>query len=161
LEFHLPSTIFALISFGILFLLLKKYAFGPLFGVMEKRRQMILDQIQTAENNRRQTEELLKEQQEAIQNARKEAYDIIEQAKQVSTRQAEEIIAAAKAEANRIKEEALREIESEKAKAVSALRAQVSAMSVLIASKIIEKQLDEQSHKDLVEKYLSEVGSKG
>lgn len=160
MEFHLSSTIFALISFGILFLLLKKFAFGPLFGIMEKRRQLILNQIETAENNRKQAEELLKEQQEAIQNARKEAYDIIEQAKQVSSRQAEEIVAAARAEANRIKEEALREIESEKAKAVSALRSQVSAMSVLIASKIIEKQIDEQSHKDLVEKYLSEVGGK-
>jgi F-type H+-transporting ATPase subunit b len=160
LEFHLTSTIFALISFGILFLLLKKFAFGPLFGVMERRQQMIREQIETAENNRKQAEELLKQQQEAIQNARKEAYDIIEQAKQVSSRQAEEMIAAARAEASRIKEEALREIESEKAKAVSALRSQVSAMSVLIASKIIEKQLDEQSHKDLVEKYLSEVGGK-
>lgn len=57
-----------------------------------------------------------------------------------------------------MKEEAVRDIENEKNKAVAALRSQVSAMSVLIASKIIEKQIDEKSQEQLVEHYLKEVG---
>ncbi|NTX59019.1 ATP synthase F0 subunit B, partial [Myxococcus sp. CA039A] len=73
-------------------------------------------------------------------------------------KQAEDIIRQAKEEAARIKEEALRDIETEKNLAVAALRSQVSAMSVMIASKIIEKQIDEKSQEQLVEHYLKEVG---
>ena len=58
----------------------------------------------------------------------------------------------------RLKDEALKDIENEKNKAVAALRSQVGAMSVLIASKIIEKQIDEKSQEELVEHYLKEVG---
>jgi F-type H+-transporting ATPase subunit b len=153
------STFFIqIIAFLVLYLLLSKYAFGPLFGMMEKRRQMVKDQIQTAENSRKQSEQLLEEQKQALQQARKEAYDIIEQAKQTSTKQADEIILAARNETIRQKDEALQDIESEKNKAVAALRSQVSAMSVMIASKIIEKQIDEKSQEQLVEHYLKEVG---
>jgi F-type H+-transporting ATPase subunit b len=153
------STFFIqIVAFLILYFLLSKFAFGPLFGMMEKRRTMVKDQLQTADNNRKQAEQLLEEQKQALQQARKEAYEIIEQAKQTSSKQADEIVHAARTETNRLKDEALQDIESEKNKAVAALRSQVSAMSVLIASKIIEKQIDEKSQEQLVEHYLKEVG---
>lgn len=153
------STFFIqIVAFLILYALLQKFAFGPLFGMMEKRRQLVKDQIQTADNNRKQAELLLEEQKQALQQTRKEAYDIIEQAKQTGSKQADDIVHAAREEANRLKDEALKDIENEKNKAVAALRSQVSAMSVLIASKIIEKQIDEKSQEQLVEHYLKEVG---
>ncbi|CAG7655613.1 F0F1 ATP synthase subunit B [Paenibacillus allorhizosphaerae] len=153
------STFFIQIAaFLILYLLLQKYAFGPLFGIMEKRRQLVQEQIVTAENNRKQAEQLLEEQKQVLQESRKEAYDMIEQAKVTSSKQADEIIQQAKAEAGRLKEEAIRDIENEKNKALASLKSQVSAMSVLIASKIIEKQIDEKSQEQLVEHYLKEVG---
>ncbi|WP_282938752.1 F0F1 ATP synthase subunit B [Paenibacillus sp. RC67] len=157
---HIEWTTFfiQIVAFLILYLLLQKFAFGPLFGMMEKRRQLVKDQIQTAENSRKQAEQLLEEQKQALQQTRKEAHDIIEQAKQTSSKQADEIVIAARAEADRLKDEALKDIENEKNKAVAALRSQVSAMSVLIASKIIEKQIDEKSQSELVETYLKEVG---
>jgi F-type H+-transporting ATPase subunit b len=158
LHLYWESAVFAIIAFGILYYLLNRYAFGPLFGIMEKRSDHIQDQLQTAEKNRQESEQLIKEQRQAIQDARKEAYDIIEQSKQTSARQTEEMIKQANAEAARLKADALKEIESEKQKAVAALRSQVSAMSVLIASKIIEKQIDEKSQKQLIDKYLEEVG---
>ncbi len=158
MTFVWTTFVYAIIAFLILYFLLKKYAFGPLFGIMEKRRDLIQEQIRTAEQNRRQSEELLAEQKQALQKARQEAQEIIEQSRVTSVKQAEDIIEQAKAEAARIKEEALREIESEKTKAVAALRNQVTAMSVLIASKIIEKQIDEQSQKQVVDQYLKQVG---
>lgn len=148
------------IAFAILFFLLSRFAFKPLFGVMEKRRQMVLEQMESAQNNRDEANKYIEEQKQALQQARKEAYDIIEQAKSTGSKQADDILTAARSEANRLKEEALRDIEAEKNKAVAALKAQVSGLSVLIASKIIEKQIDEQSQQQLVEQYLQEVGNK-
>lgn len=160
MSFHWESTVFAIIAFLILYWLLNKYAFGPLFGMMEKRREMIQSQIQSADSNRQEAEKLIAEQRQAIQEARKEAHEIIEQARQMSVKQAEEIVQAARDESNRIKEEAIKDIANEKDKAVAALRSQVSAMAVMIASKIIEKQIDEKSQQQLIDQYLKEVGGK-
>lgn len=149
-----------LIAFGILYWLLKRYAFGPLFSIMEKRRELVKEQLDSAESSRKEAQRQVEEQKQALAQARKEAYDIIEQAKATSSKQAEEIVHAAKSEATRLKDEAVKDIESEKNKAIAALRSEVSGMSVKIASKIIEKQIDEKSQEQLVDQYLKEVGSK-
>jgi F-type H+-transporting ATPase subunit b len=149
-----------LVAFAILFLLLSRYAFKPLFGVMEKRRQTVLEQMESAQKNREEANQHIEQQRQALQQARKEAYDIIEQAKSTGSKQADDIIQSARNESNRLKDDAIRDIETEKNKAVAALRAEVSGLSVLIASKIIEKQVDEQTQQQLIEKYLQEVGNK-
>lgn len=156
--FHWESTVFAIVAFLILYWLLNKYAFGPLMGIMEARKRMLAEQIETTDKNRREAEQLLAEQKQAMQDVRKEAHEIIEQARKVSAKQGEEIVEQAKSEAARLKNEALQDIESEKNKAIAAVRSQVSALSVMIASKIIEKQVDEKSQEELVEHYLKEVG---
>jgi F-type H+-transporting ATPase subunit b len=149
-----------LIAFLILFLLLQRFAFKPLFGIMEQRRQMVKEQMDSAQKNRTEADEYIEEQKRALQQARKEAFEIVEQAKTMGSKQADEIIQAAYNESVRLKETAIRDIEAEKNNAIAALKAQVSGLSVLIASKIIEKQVDEQSQKQLVDQYLQEVGNK-
>ncbi|TJY41885.1 F0F1 ATP synthase subunit B [Cohnella pontilimi] len=157
---NLANFFIQLIAFAILFWLLQRYAFKPLFGVMEKRRQMVLEQMESAQKNRDEANQYIEEQRQALQQARKEAYDIIEQAKSTGSKQADDILKAARSETERLKEEAARDIENEKNKAVAALKAQVSGLSVLIASKIIEKQVDEQTQQQLIDQYLQEVGNK-
>lgn len=152
------SFVFAIIAFLILYWLLNRYAFGPLFGIMEKRREQVISNMKSAEESRKEAEQFLEEQKKALEEARKEAYSIIEQSRKVSTKQADDIIEKAKAEADKIKQDMLKEIENEKNKAVSALKSQVSAMSVMIASKIIEKQVDEKSQQELINNYLQKVG---
>lgn len=158
MSFVWTSTVITIIAFGLLYLLLNRYAFGPLFNIMEQRRKLIAEQIGTAEASRKMAEQQMEEQKQALQQARREAQEIIEQARVTSTRTADEIVQAAKSESNRLKEEAVRDIENEKNKAISALRTQVGSLSVQIASKIIEKQVDEKAQEQLVDQYLSQVG---
>lgn len=160
MDFYPSSTVFTILAFIALLLLLNKYAFGPLFAVMEKRRQLIQEQMNTAASTRQEAEASMAKQKAALEEARKEAYAIIEQAKTTSSMQADEIVQTAKNESARLKNDALKDIESEKNKAISALRAEVGGISVQIASKIIEKQVDEKSQEAIVDKYLKEVGHK-
>ncbi|WP_139996903.1 F0F1 ATP synthase subunit B [Paenibacillus paridis] len=160
MSWHWETTVIAMVAFGVLYWLLSKYAFGPLFEVMEKRRQLVLEQMNTAESSRKAAEQQMEEQKVALQQARKEAYEIIEQSRTTSSKQAEEIVQTAKSEASRLKDDALKDIESEKNKAIAALRTEVGGISVKIASKIIEKQVDEKSQEQLVGQYLKEVGNK-
>lgn len=158
ISFNWTSFVIQILAFGILYLLLSKYAFGPLFGIMEKRRQLVKEQIDTAERNRTESERFLEEQKQSLQQARKEAYDIIEQAKSTGSKQADDIIAAARGESSRLKEEAVRDIEAEKNKAIASLKSEVGGLSVQIASKILEKQVDAGAQGELVDQYLKDVG---
>lgn len=152
------NILISIIAFGVLYFLLQRYAFGPLFSIMEKRRELVASQLNDAANNKAQAEQLLAQQQEALEQARKEASEIIERARQSAAKQADDIVRAAKEESVRLKEEAVQSIENEKNKAIEAVRSQVGYISVLIASKILEKQIDEKSQSELIDQYLKEVG---
>ena len=126
------DILFQLVIFLILLALLRKFAFGPLMCIMKQR--------------------------ELIKESRVEAAQLIESAKKLGEDQKDEIIRLARTEAERMKESAKKEIQQEKEQAVTALREQVASLSVLIASKVIEKELSEQDQEKLINEYINEVG---
>lgn len=154
------TMVITVIAFGILYWLLHRYAFKPLFSVIDKRREMVLGELQQAEKDRQEAARLLEEQRKAIEQARNEAKEIVENSHKVSAKTAEEIIEAAKAEAARMKESALQEIEQQKNEAIAHLRGEVGELSVKIAKKIIEKEIDEASQSHLIDQYLKEVSGR-
>ncbi|MGJ9384726.1 F0F1 ATP synthase subunit B [Salipaludibacillus sp. CF4.18] len=157
-EFTWLDAIYQLAAFSVLLLVLKKFAFGPIMDMMAKREKHVADQISSAEKNREEAEKYLREQREAIQEARNEANVIVDNAKKMSNQQASEILDKARKESERLKETALVEINTEKERAVAALREQVATLSVLVASKVIEKELDDQEQERLIQETLREVG---
>lgn len=154
------DALYTLFTFIILLLLLRKFAWGPIMAMMKQREEHIANEIDTAERNRKEAEKYLEQQKAEVQKAREEAQAIIENAKKLSEKQGEEIVAKAKEEAERVKNTALAEIQREKEQAVTALREQVASLSVLIATKVIEKELDEKAQEKLIQDYLKEVGEK-
>lgn len=100
----------------------------------------------------------MKKRRVLLKEAKQESQSLIENAKKLGEKQKEDIIQVARAESERLKEAARTEIVKEKEQAVSALREQVASLSVLIASKVIEKELDEQAQEQLIQDYLKEVG---
>ncbi|KZM53294.1 ATP synthase F0 subcomplex B subunit [Aeribacillus composti] len=147
-----------LVVFLILLALLKKYAFGPLMGIMKQREEFIANEINAAEEKHAEAKKLAEEQRELLKQARIEAQELVENAKKLGEQQKEDIIQAARAEAERLKEAAKKEIEHEKEQAVAELRNQVASLSVLIASKVIEKELNEAEQEKLINDYIKEVG---
>ncbi|MDM5340788.1 F0F1 ATP synthase subunit B [Fictibacillus enclensis] len=152
------DILFQLLAFFILMLLLRKYAWGPLMGIMKERQNFITNEIEAAEASRKEAEEHLATQIEELKQAREEARAIIENAKKQGEAQGEAIIQASREEAERVKESALADIASEREKAVATLRKEVASLSVMIASKVIAKELDERSQEKLIQDYLQEAG---
>ncbi|MBP3039903.1 F0F1 ATP synthase subunit B [Bacillaceae bacterium Marseille-Q3522] len=157
-HFNSLDIVFQLIAFLILMLGLKKFAWGPLMGVMKKREEFVANEIDQAEKSRTEAAKLLEEQRSLLQEARKEASSLIEKARQQGDEQRQNIVEIANKEAERIKEAARADIELHKEKAVAAIREQVSSLSVLIASKVIEKELTISDQEKLIEQYLKEAG---
>jgi F-type H+-transporting ATPase subunit b len=129
-------------------------------GIMKQREEHVANEIETAEKSRAEASKLLDEQRELLKEARHEAQGLIENAKKQGDLQREEIINTARAEANRLKESAKIEIEQQKEQAVSALREQVASLSVLIASKVIEKEITVDDQEKLINDYIQEAGEK-
>lgn len=155
------NMLWTILSFGLLYWLLNKYAFGKLFDVMEKRRLLVLKQLEDAKQTREQATQYVEDQKVALEGARKEAYDIVERSKQTSSKQAEHILEEASNAVVRLKSEAIRDIESEKIKAVEALRSEIGTVSVKIASKLLDKEVKmDNTQEHLVDQYLKEVGGR-
>ncbi|PMC37422.1 ATP synthase F0 subunit B [Bacillus sp. UMB0899] len=152
------DIVFQLIMFLILLALLGKYAFGPVMNMMKQREDHIANEINSSEERNKEAQKLVEEQRELLKQARLEAQALVENAKKLGEQQKEDIIQAARSEAGRLKDSALKEIEQEKEQAVAALREQVASLSVLIASKVIEKELNEQEQEKLINDYINEVG---
>jgi F-type H+-transporting ATPase subunit b len=148
------------IVFLVLLLAVRKFAMGPIVAVMEKRRQYVENEISTAERSRKEAEALLAEQRRVLDEARLEAKSIIDRATKQASDEAAKIVAEAQAAAERMKADASAELAREVAKAKAELRDQMTGLSVLLASKIIEKELDEAAQKATVEKFLVQVGDR-
>lgn len=157
-HFNGGDIVYQLVAFIILLALLKKFAFGPLIGIMKKREEHVSNEIEAAEASRKEALKYLEEQREIVKQSRVEAGQLIENAKQQGEAQREDIINQARVEAERVKESAKREIVQEKEKAVAALREQVASLSVMIASKVIEKELSEADQEKLINEYIQEAG---
>ncbi|GGA45842.1 ATP synthase subunit b [Kroppenstedtia guangzhouensis] len=158
MSFTWGTMLFQVVAILILMFLLKRYALGPVMKVMNERSEHIEQQITTAEQNRAEAEKLVAEQKEALSQARQEAKDLLERARAQKEREAEEIIRDARERAERLISEAKSEIISEKEQAIQELRDEVGTLSVMLASKMIEKEIKAKDQSALVKKYLNQVG---
>ncbi|MEC5424469.1 F0F1 ATP synthase subunit B [Virgibacillus sp. C22-A2] len=156
--FRVGDMLMQLFFFIVLLLLVKKFAWGPVMNMMEKRENYVADEIEAAEKSRVEAEKTSKEAFEQLQQTKKEAQQIIEDAKNAGVRQEQDIVQSARAEADRIKVAAQADIQNEKEKALQALQDKVASLSVLIASKVIEKEISAQDQEKLINDYIKEVG---
>lgn len=146
------------IIFGVLLLLLKKFAWGPLMGIMQQREELVASEIDAAEKARKETHALLEEQKALLKEARTEAQTIVEGAKKQADATREEIVSAARNEAARLKESAVRDIEAEREKAIAAVREEVVSLSVLAASKVLGKEISEADNSALIKETIAKAG---
>lgn len=154
------SLLFQVIVFILLMIAVAKYATGPISNVLEKRRQYVENEIKTAERNRQEAEALLAEQRKLLDEARLESKAILDRVTKQANDESSRIIAEARENAERLKREATAEINREVEKAKAELQEQVAGLSVLLASKIIEKELDEAAQKASIDKFLKQVGER-
>ncbi|WP_046174585.1 F0F1 ATP synthase subunit B [Domibacillus indicus] len=156
--FNGGDILFQLVMFIILLALLRKFAWAPLMGIMQQREEHIASEIESAEKSRVEANQLLEQTRAEAKAARLEAQHTVENAKKIGEEQKAEILAAARAESERLKEAAKLEIAQERDSAMNSLREQVAALSVMIASKVIEKDLSAADQEKLINQYIKEAG---
>ena len=145
------------ITFIVVFLLMWKFALGPIVTMLDRRRQTIEENLKKAEEAREEAERLFAEYQKKLEEARKEAQELIQEGKRMGEKLKEEIITEAREEAERIKEKAVSAIELEREKALEELKEKAAELSVEIASRILKRTISVEDHKMLIKEALEEV----
>ncbi|MCX7832568.1 MAG: F0F1 ATP synthase subunit B [Actinobacteria bacterium] len=162
-EFFKPEPglmIWTVITFGVFLLLLSKFALGPILSMLDKRRQTIEENLRKAEEAREEAEKLFAEYKERLEQAKKEAQEIILESKRMGEKLKEEIVLEARKEAENLKEKAIRSIELEREKVLQELREKAAEYSVEIASRILKKSIDASTHRNLIDEALEEVAKR-
>nr|WP_239548802.1 F0F1 ATP synthase subunit B [Streptococcus loxodontisalivarius] len=142
----------------LLFVLIRIFAWDKITGIFEAREQKIADEIDGAESARQKAEALASKRETELAGARNEASQMIEDAKATGKVQETKIIAEAHEEASRLKEKANQEIALSKSEALSSVKGEVADLTILLAEKMIAKNLDQAAQSDLIDSYLDKLG---
>ena len=153
---YLGNALWYLICFAILILLVKHFAWGPVSEMMEKRRQKVINDLDSAASERKKAETLANEREAALKNSRQEATQILSDAdaKANAQKTGKEIVASANEDAAAIRKKANEEAAKAKSDALDSARDQVADISVAIAEKVIAKNLSAEDQKDLVDQFI-------
>jgi F-type H+-transporting ATPase subunit b len=145
------------LSFLLFLVILYLVAFRRIGGVLESRRSAIEQGLRDAEQARRDREGAEAERVATLNEARREANDILTRAQKVAEESRARDIAATREELERLKTNAAEEIEAEKQRAMAELRGQVADLALAAASRVVGETLTDQRQRRLVEEFLTEA----
>jgi F-type H+-transporting ATPase subunit b len=150
-----PGLIFwTLITFVLVFFVLRWKAWGPILALVDEREKQIASAIESAKRERAEAEKLLADQKTAIAEARREAADMMRRNQQEVEKYREELMAKSRKEADEFKAQARREIEDQKAKAIAEIRSMAVDMAIDAAGKLISERMDDAKHRALAEQFV-------
>lgn len=149
------------IIFGLLLLVLGKYAWKPIMRALREREQSIDEALHSADKAREEMKKLQADNEKLAKQAREERDKILKEARQKQNEIIEQAREEAGQERKKILEQARHEIQNEKQAAAEELKSTVADISLKIAEKIIRQELEDgKKQKDLIEKYFNEVDFK-
>ena len=136
----------------------KKLLLNPVKKVIAERKAKADSQIADAQKLRTEAEAMKAEYEQNLQNARTEANQIVAAAQKTATARSEELLGEARAQAAALKQKAEADIAQERKKAVNEVKDEIGGMAMEIASKVVEREISEADHKDLIDEFIKNVG---
>lgn len=157
LSLHGGLMIWTLAIFLVVMFILSKYAFKPITAAVEAREKSLEDAIAAAKADREEAQRILEEQRRHIDESRAEAQKLIVEGRMLGEKLRADMIEETRGQQQEMLERARREIESEKVKAIAELRREAVELAIAGASKVIEKNLDNDSNRKIVESFLASI----
>ena len=138
--------------------LIKKFLFKPINEVLEKRRQLTENELKQARDAKQKADEMKKEYETSLSTAQAEAAEIVANAQKEAQGKADNIVKEAEEQAKGLMARAEADIEQEKKKAINEAKDTIGGLAMDIAGKVVEKEIDENDHKKLIEEFINNVG---
>lgn len=153
------SIILNIINIIVLYFLMKRFLFGPINKIMEKRTNVINQSFLEADNKNKEANKLKKEYEDRLLHAKDEANliikDAIKRASDEETRQLNE----AKVQIARMMEETNQAIQLEKKKTMEEMQSEIASLALTTASKILQQNIDPSKNSHIINDFINEVGT--
>ena len=156
LGINLPTLLAQIVNFAILFGLLYLVAYKPILRMLDQRSKRVKESMEQAESIKEQAARADEEVGKRLEDAAKRGQEIMARARQSGEEAMRRAQQEAKQEAEELVTRARSQIQRERDEAIDELRKEVADLTIMAASKVIEKSLDEKAHRELIDKVLAE-----
>jgi F-type H+-transporting ATPase subunit b len=146
-------------NFLLLLYLLRRFLWGPVTAVLSERAARIREGLAAAEDAKRERERMHEESETLLTNARREAQAIADRTTKTAEEAAASIVAKAREDSAHLLERARADVERTHRQMLAELRGEIASIAILSASRILQKEIDPQTHRRLVEQTLDESES--
>lgn len=152
-----------IVIFVILLVVLSRFAFKPMLAAVEAREKKLQADLDEAKRDRDESARVLAEHRAQLEKARSEAQKLIADGRATAEKLRGDLLEQTKGQQQEMLDRARREIETEKTNAIAALRREAVDLAIAGAGKVIERNLDNDANRKLVETFLGSVnlGGKG
>ncbi len=152
-------SLWTVVVFISLLVVLRRYAWGPILGALEARERNIQGSIDEAARLQSEAASTLEQHRRQLGAARQEASRIIAESKEAATRLGRELEAKAREESAALVQRARREIEAERDAVLEAIRKETVGLALAAASRLVQQRLDAPEDRELVIDYLSSLSA--
>lgn len=152
------NIIISLLNLLILFMIVKKFLYKPVNKVLKERREQIDGNYHKAEIAKEEAMKNKTEWEDKLKGAKGEAENILKNAKENASLRSEKLILEAKTEADDILRRAKENAELEKKKAEEEIKREIADVSVLLAEKMLEREINEKDHHATINSFIERIG---
>ena len=152
-----PGLLTQLISFLILFLLLKKFLYRPVIKMLEDRAEKIKTSLEVADKVKQEAEQTTAATESLMLKAREESQALISESREQAKKIKESELEKSKLQIEIERKRALDEIRSEEDKIINNIRSEFSGLAISAAEKIIEREVNENNHKEIIQSFLEKA----
>ncbi len=145
------------VIFLLLLFVLRKWAWGPILGTLEAREKRIQEALEGAAREREEAGQLLEQQRQLLEGSRERAQQILAEGRKAAERLRSELLDEARAQKDQIVARAKDEIGRERDQALEVLRRETVDLSIAAAGRVLQKNLDAEDNRRLVEEYLERL----
>lgn len=142
----------------ITFLIIKKFLFKPVRKMLAAREEEVQDMYAVAQKAQTEAESMRSEYTERLAKAKEEAAEIVSSATRRATVRSEEILKESSQQAAGMIKKAEASIEMERKKTMNEIKDEIADLSVMIASKVVERDIKEEDHERFIEAFIDKVG---
>ena len=155
---NLWQILISLANLLIMFLILKKFLFGPVKVIVAQRQSQVDKLYGDAETDRNAAKDMKQEYEARLATAREEADGLVRNAVVTAQRKGDAIVGEASLQASRMKQKAEEEIAMERKQMLMDVRSEISDIAVSIASKVVEREVQKADHETFVDEFIRNVG---
>ena len=155
---NLWQILISLANLLIMFLILKKFLFGPVKVIVAQRQAQVDKLYGDAANDRNAAKDMKQEYEARLATAREEADGLVRNAVVTAQRKGDAIVGEASLQASRMKQKAEEEIAMERKQMLMDVRSEISDIAVSIASKVVEREVQKADHETFVDEFIRNVG---